>query len=479
MQSKSLLVLSLVVLALGAFIFFYEKDLPSTDERAEQAKKVLLTEEDAVESVLVEWDGQEVRLERQRPPEKAEDEKVESLSTTRTDHRWRITSPLSARADAVAVDGLVRSLTGLEASRTLEDFGRAELGLDEPRARVTLVSEDGQDVLEIGSEVPASNDMIVAVAGRGVAYQVAATVFDDLTKEPGEWRDKKLFTHTRGEIDRVTLAGGGDKVLLARRGDHLWIESPLTDRADEERVNALLTQLTGLRVKTFVDEPLLAPEGLGLAPAQGVVEAVVAGEEQPFRFELGHATEGGEGEGGTYYGRVEDQLFELETQLGESLALSAADWRSRSWTALQVFKVETARFADAEGVLEVSRDGADWKRGEDRIAYSAVSDLLYPITEAKGDQVVERDQAATLGHDLTMPVLEITLTTEDGEEELALYGAVDGLAAATSGGRDAVLLVAQDKVDEILDKLRELRSAEPLPKESAEEATADKSAADE
>ena len=33
----------------------------------------------------------------------------------------------------------------------------------------------------------------------------------------------------------------------------------------------------------------------------------------------------------------------------EVLATAAADWRSKSWTSLQVFEIEAARFEDAEG----------------------------------------------------------------------------------------------------------------------------------
>ena len=65
--------------------------------------------------------------------------------------------------------------------------------------------------------------------------------------------------------------------------------------------------------------------------------------------------------------------------------------------------------------------------------------------------------------------LSISFTTKDGTEELALFGAVEGLAAVTAGGRAAVLLVAEDQVSEIHDKLQELRAAEPLPEDGAEE----------
>ncbi len=479
MQPKTLLVLTVAVLALGGFIFFYEKDLPSTDERAELAKKVLQIEDDAVEALLIEWGETSVRLERQRRPE-ADSEDGEDLSPAAASDGWRIAAPLDARADGGAVDSLVSSLTGLESSRSFADFDRAELGLDEPRARVTLIAGGDQNVLEVGAEVPASNDMVVALAGSAKAYRVASSLLDDLTKPAGDWRDKKLFDGVRSDVDRITVtprddAGdSGEKILLAKRGDDFWVESPLTDRADEDKVNALLAELTGLRAETFLDEPLLTPEAMGLEPPQGVLEAVLTGREQPFRLELGAAA----GEEGTFYGRTESQLVEIKTELSGSLAASAADWRSRSWTSLQVFKIEAARFEDSNDALEISRDGADWKRGDDRVGYTVVSDLLYPITEAKGEQVLDRDAALAAGHDLGQPSLTVTLSTKDGDElseaeELSLYPAVDGLVAAVSAGRDAVLLLGEAAAGEIREKLQELRDAEPLPAEDEGEPEAD------
>ena len=66
--------------------------------------------------------------------------------------------------------------------------------------------------------------------------------------------------------------------------------------------------------------------------------------------------------------------------------------------------------------------------------------------------------------------MQIHLTTKDGEADLALSAAVDGLAAATASGRDAVLLVAEDRLSEIREKLDALRTAEPLPAEGEDAA---------
>lgn len=474
MKPRNLLILTAVVAILGAFIFFYEKDLPTTDERAEQAKKVLTLDADEVRAVTIERDGGRVRLERDLPPaadEEAEEETDAPAAAASEDREWRLTEPLAARAERWTVDGLVRTLVGLEKSRTLEEVDRADVGLETPRATVTLSTADGETVLEVGAEIPGSDDMIVAVRGRPEVYQVSRSSWTDLSRDPGDWRDKKLFPATRADVDRVTLSPG--QVLLAKRGDDFWVESPLTDRADEDRVNALLTEITGLSATAFIDEPPESLAELGLEPPAAVCEVVLAGREEPFRLELGRvAEEPGEGSeeeedlavdgGETYYGHAGDQLFEIKTRLAESLALAPAEWRARSWTGLQVFKIESARLEDGDGAVEVTRDGSDWRRGEERVGYSVVSDVLYAITDVKAEEVVSREEAAERGHPCADPALRITLTTEESSEELALHPVVGELAAATTDDRDAVLLVAATAVDEITRKLRDLRSAEPI-----------------
>ena len=41
MRPRTLLVLLALVVGIGAFVYFYERELPSSDERAERAKRVL------------------------------------------------------------------------------------------------------------------------------------------------------------------------------------------------------------------------------------------------------------------------------------------------------------------------------------------------------------------------------------------------------------------------------------------------------
>lgn len=469
MKPKTLLVLTVVVAICAAFIFFFEKDLPSTDERAEMEKKVLAPmKDDDVEAVEMTWEGQTVRLERREKPKAADEDGKDE--TEKGEVEWRLVKPIMARADKTTVDSLLRSLTGLKKEYSVTGMDRADAGLDEPRARVSLETGSGEKVLEIGAEVPGTSDMLVALSGEDEVHQVSDSVWNDLTREPGDWRDKHLFRASRSEVERLTLSRGEESLLLGRRGEDFWIESPTVDRADKDLVNSLLNEVTGLVAESFVDETQEPEATLGLTDAEsGVLEVVVRGEEKPFRLELGSTLPGADPETAseeaprTYYARVGGELVKVKTRLAAELARTVAEWRSRSWTSYQVYQIDEARFDDSEGEVVLHREEGDWLRGEDRVSYTTASDVLYALADAKAEEVIDATAAAERGFPLSEPELRAVLTSKDGSETLELFPLHEGHAAARSEGRDAVLVFSAERVDEVHSKLAELRKAEPLP----------------
>ena len=156
MKPRTLLILLAVVLGLGAFIWFYERDLPSSEEREEQSRKVLAVEKDDIREVTLETAAGTVHLERVDPPapaaktEETEKEKEEEAGEEAAEaeplveSEWRMTKPYTARAELAAVDRLLDELTNLEKSRTLEDVVPAEVGLDKPRATVRVATAEGE-----------------------------------------------------------------------------------------------------------------------------------------------------------------------------------------------------------------------------------------------------------------------------------------------------------------------------------------------
>ncbi|HVR98829.1 MAG TPA: DUF4340 domain-containing protein [Thermoanaerobaculia bacterium] len=488
MKPRTLLVLLILVLGLGAFIWFYERDLPSSEERVEQSKKVLQLEKDAVTAVTIESAAGPVRLERVDPPkppeakkEKEEEEKKEGeapdaddLASSAPDAEWRITRPLAARADYAAIDGLLSALTGLEKSRTLEDAAAADVGLDKPQATVRLATADGEKVLKFGAAVPTGGAVIVGIDGEDKAYVVPDSILGEIRKAPGDWRDRQMFHARRDEIEGLRLTGPAGQVVLTQLGERFRIDSPIRDLADREKADNLYADLSGLTAERFVDQPERPLAELGLEPPRAVVDVAIRGKA-PVRVELGspvdpaapppdpNALNADTGEQ-LVHARIGKQVFETRTRLAETAARPAADWRALSLTSFDVYAVDSATVQDGQGRLALQRAGTDWKRGEETISYVAVSDLLFAVTGARADRLVPGSLVPG------KPVLTITLKPSQGSgETLSFFAPGPAGVPVRANGRDVALLIPAAKLQEIQQGLAEVRKAKPLSADEKKE----------
>lgn len=484
MRPKTLAVLAVVAVALGAFIWFVERDLPSSEERAERAELLLAVEPDDVAVVAIDWRGETVRLERQASEApsagdagedagEGEDGPDEDLPPVA---EWRLTEPLDARADQVAVETLLGALAGLRKVRTLEEPDRAAVGLERPRGSVTLTTADGERSLLVGADVPASENMIVGLAGEGGAWVTSRSILTQLEREPGEWRSREVVALVREDVERLRLRSAvAGEIVLARRDGRFYLEEPVEDLASADLVERLLADVSTLRAQRFLDRE--TAEDVGLDPPRAVIEAELEGGDT-VRIELGAPVPGaGEtaapgaagavGTAGAVYAQVEGQRFEAATDLTAALERPAAAWRSPSWTELRSFEVDRieAEEPGTGGTVELTREGVDWRRGEEEIPYTVASDLLFAVTEAEGE-------IGSGGPELGEPILTVRLASrEGGRELLTLYQAADGEAGpspARSSAREATLLLPQESISEILDALREVRAARPVAADDGE-----------
>ncbi len=448
MRPRTLLVLLVLVAGLGTFIWFYERELPSSEERAKLEKRVLQVEKEDVTGITLQSESGTVRMEQVKLPAPAakkedtdEDTEIEVPET-----EWHLRQPLNARADAFAVDGLLDALTNLEQTRVLDDVDPKQAGLDKPRATVRLKTgegSEGETILKIGAADPLGGSTIAAVGDQ--TFVVSDSILNDIRKEPGDWRDKQMYRGDRDQVQRVTLSSG---VVLVPKGESFHLERPVADRADREKVDDLFAELSGLTAERFVSQPM--------GQARAVVE-VAFKQGPPVRIEVG-----GPVSEETVQARLGSQVFEARTRLAEIAARPAAEWRSQALSGFDVFQVESATVQDGQGKLTLQRAEPDWKRGEETISYLPVSDFLFALVQARAERLLLPGELGIAGK----PVLTVTLKgKEAGEETLTLYPPVAAGVPARAAGRNLVLLLPAGTLGEIQGKLAEVRKAKPVQKQ--------------
>ncbi len=440
MRPRTLIVLLALVLALGAFVWFFERDLPGSEDRAEQAKRVLRGE--AEEVTAVDWtrDGVGIRLERS------------------DDDVWRLSKPLEARAAAAAAERLAELLVGLIKERTLEDATATEVGLDEPEAEVSVEFGDRRERLLVGPRLPASDSRIASAGEEGPIWIVANEFWAELERPLDDWRSRDVWTGTADRVERVVFEPGAESVVLGRRDGDFWLEAPIEDRADPGTVSRFLGSLASLEVSEFVDRPAGELDALGLAEPRATVE-LIDDTGALWRLEIGDRVPQDKApspieddDASRVYARAEDQIYVLSDPLSEAVERSVEEWRSYEWATRQVFEIERLIATDESGEIDLVRDSGDWLRDGEAIEFAVVSDLLYAITSSKAEAL---DAPAPAGE----PLLAFTINPGEEEERLEIFAPTADRHPARTGGREALLWLGGDRVRDLRSKLEAVRTA--------------------
>ena len=176
---------------------------------------------------------------------------------------WRLTSPVDARANFSAVDGLVSRVNTLQMKSIAapEAASLAEYGLDKPAATVQLGSGSSQATLLVGKS-----------AGEGVVYAkdqsksmvvtVDATLLDELKKEPGSFRqndlfDARAFNSAQFEFTRDGRTFRFEKTTVKNKegqDEERWRQvAPETKDVDQTKLEDVISAVTQLSASGFVD----------------------------------------------------------------------------------------------------------------------------------------------------------------------------------------------------------------------------------
>jgi Domain of unknown function (DUF4340) len=176
---------------------------------------------------------------------------------------WHMTSPLKARADFTTVDGLVSRLHTLQMKSLVaaEAGNLSEYGLDKPRATIRLGSGSSLATLIVGKSSGEGTDY-AKDQSRPAVFGIEASVADDASKDPAEFRQKDLFDARAFNTTRVDIVRGTETISFEKvkaknkegQDEEQWKQvAPAAKDADQTKVDNLIAAVTGARATGFVD----------------------------------------------------------------------------------------------------------------------------------------------------------------------------------------------------------------------------------
>ncbi len=403
MGKRGLAILAITVVLLLLFIWFYERKLPSTDELEEKKNLILDLKAEDIDSIKLTKGKEFIQINKIK---KGEDEK------------WMITKPLDYPASGWEVDSFINNIVNMRKIREVE-LSRGEIGIEERNITITISSKDGtQATIRFGKKVPGGG-IFVEVNGR--KYAVEDTLSGDLEKDLKEWRSKDILPFSSFEIARITFSfPNGNKILLAKKDDKFWIESPITDLADEDKVQSLKTTLGTLQVKEFLDN--YKKEIAKVATVE-----IVNDKNESFTLEVAESPKEE-----TLLAKFRNQVVEIPVDIKEFLETPVENWRSKKPLLPERYSISKIEIEKGEEKISLVKKENEWTINNSKIEFSKVNELLDKLEE-EALEILDKEPKEL------QQIYTIKLTDEEGKNFKLTISKDTGYAILKSEGRKAIL----------------------------------------
>jgi len=446
MKSRNLMILVAIVVLLGAYILLFERHRPTTDEARRDADKVFQTlETDDVVGVVVAGPEGPVRLEK-------------------VGDDWQLREPIVYPADSATVSSTLSSLAGLDADRRLSasEADAAEYGLDAPEVEVTLTLDDNSEVsFAVGDEMPLGSKRPIRINGADEIAIVPGWFMSDLEREVDDWRSREVTAVRADQVASIDIEAGEDAIRAVRIGDEWRLLSPMEDLGDRDHLEALVTDLSALRIEEFLDGEV-DPAALGLDAPEYSVMVVRSDGGEPLRLELGATREGA---GGTEVAcrRGDGDYFWAQDRVRTRLSKAPVLWRSKKVADIDSRAVVGLRLAAGDASVELEKVDYQWRFAGDgtEADQPRVSDRLTALTKL---EATDYDLMAPMTAELGRAVVVLQSDEEDGEPEEITFTffaplSEGGRAMVRVSGRETVMGVDPAAVRPIFSDFDDLRSA--------------------
>jgi hypothetical protein len=463
MNTKTTLLAAIVLLALGVYIYFYERGPvePDTDTEREEVFDLESENLDYIEIRSTEGD---------------------TLELEKDGGAWKILSPVETAADSSEVDTLIRNIVELERQRVVaegENVNLADFGLDRPEIEVSFRARTEDDETEsqgflIGNETPTGNNRYAKLVGDDKVFVISSYLKDNFDKKAWDLRDKKVLALDGDKVEKVILRRPEGELVLTREGEDRWnVTAPSFCRADRYKASSLISRFETAKMEEIVSDRAEDLEQYGLARPSHEAEFQLSGGESA-RLLVGNEKES------RYYAMNPDRplVYLVASSVVDDIEKDESEFRSKrlfDYATYQVSKFQISPDGEPSRTYEKVEGGEDeerkWvetepeRRDWDR---AKVEDLLYKMNGTDAEDFVEDSSGDSTSFGLTPPAFTITVWPEEegNAEEVTVGKPVGEWVYAKRAGDDPLLKVKASDWEEI----EKLMDFEAEPEEISEEA---------
>jgi hypothetical protein len=465
MRFRGTLILLVVGLLLGGYVYFYEIKGGEKRERAKEAEnQVWKFEAASIQQIELISQGQPITAVR------------------RNEKDWELTLPKALDADSDELNRLANSASNIRRESVVEPNATdlSKFGLSPARSSLKVKIKDGKEYgINFGNNNPTGSSSYAAIPGKKEVCLVATSVVSTFDKKPDDLRNHLILSFDQPEVQSLSLKSAkGDLLLTKDSNDRWWIAGKETIAADSPGVRGLLNALSMGRIKEFFNDAPGEYQSLGLdSPSidvrltygkdKAIKHLVIGPPKSSLRkkTQTGSAkTAAGSSLPEIYLAKDESRpdLFFVEKDLIDKLLKTPSDVRDKALAAFQRWDVDFISLTNSKGGFTFTKSNGEWfAAGTNKKAkWDGVNSILDAMEKPVKEWIDKPAPLSTYG--LDKPAIRVVLK-QGGKvlTDCSLGKATkDGIYAQVKG--DSSVKVADPEGLNALDK-GETDLVEPAP----------------
>ncbi len=448
--ARSTLVMLVVFLGLGAYIYFVEMERRPASETPPNEQLFELEAGD-IETLTVRAGSDETVLRRT------------------ADDAWELTSPIQGAADDTTVSTMTSEVSTLEIRRVVqeESVDLEPFGLSSPVVDVSFtIANDEKDYrLLIGETTPTGADRYAKLANEDRVILVPASVESALNKSTFDLRDKAILDVQTADVDRLEIDQAGSTLQFSKSDNEWRLVQPWDVRADFGTVEGLVGRISRGHMLSVATENITADEES--EPAED--DTVTYGLTEPSltaTLQAGSAAAtllvGSVAPKGERYAQDASRsiVFTIESSLVADLEREALEYRRKDLFSFRSFNATRLEIEqpDTTVVFEKTAETDEdteptWTRTQPEtgeIERSDMDDLLSKISNLRADSFVESRTDVAIADSDIMATIRVTFGDEETEERVIFWRSGDD-TYAVSGDEPGAGVVESRSVDDAFD----------------------------
>lgn len=414
MKGSITFILFTLVLTLGAFIYFFERDTSSTAEQNARARKAFMIDPDDIQEIVIERDGFK-------------------LVCNREEDQWVLREPVTDLADEGLIHRFLYFLELLRKNTTITAPERQErnltlsdYGMDTPQALIRLTGKTRSKTYLIGRKATLDDRIYVKENSQDVIVSVDHHLLQMIPASTADWRVRNLFHENASDITRFSIRRSDGFIQAGRRDSGQWIiQQPIKTRASVAAVQRLLDSLLPLQIEAFITDSAKDLTAYGLDHPATELALWRKNSKTPDTLLIGKSIETMTN---CVYVKWESKpsVCAVSNELARLLAVPLNELRSRRLTTLAAPAIRHVKLTRGEQVIELQKpENGSWEllRPTRQKADGMLVDMLMEnwcdsgILNYVADEVTNWTE---YGFSPPYCAVELSVTTNRSEGETAL-----------------------------------------------------------